>query len=81
MKLRYLFGFVAIALLSFFSCQEDDNFLSGDVNLAFSVDTLRFDTVFTTIGSATRSLKVYNRNDGIVKINSIRLDNGGDSFF
>ena len=44
--------------------------------LEFSLDTLRFDTVFTERGSATRILKVYNPNDESVRISRIALERG-----
>ncbi len=50
-------------------------------NLGFSTDTLYFDTVFTTLGSVTKEFLIYNRNDRPIKINNIRLENGGNSFF
>lgn len=45
-----------------------DNEISTDPSyyLSFSSDTIRFDTVFTTIGSSTRILKVYNKNKDAV---------------
>ena len=39
--------------------------------LRFSLDTLRFDTVFVTVGSATRSFKVYNDASLPLKIEKI----------
>lgn len=42
------------------SCRRDDFYTGNDVNLRFSTDTLRFDTVFTKVGSATRQVKIYN---------------------
>ena len=41
--------------------------------LSFSTDTLKFDTVFTSLGSVTRSFKIYNTNNKRVKINQIKL--------
>ena len=45
------------------------------------MDTLRFDTVFTEIGSATRFVKVYNTNDRPVILNSVRLKEQDNSLF
>ena len=50
-------------------------------DIQFSVDTLRFDTVFTTQGSATRVLKIYNRENEDVFIHEIAMRNGNSSFF
>ena len=64
------------------SCIKDDE-ISTDpsYNLGFSTDTILFDTVFTTIGSTTRFLKVYNRNDKKINISKIALAGGSNSQF
>jgi len=49
--------------------------------LSFSVDTLRFDTVFTAQGSATRSVKIYNDRDQTIEISEIKLGRGDQSKF
>ena len=49
--------------------------------LDFDKDTLKFDTVFVTMGSATEELKIYNRSDKRVKLSSISLGGGEASFF
>ena len=41
---------------------------SNNMSLSFSNDTLLFDTVFTTVGSATRSFKVYNNSHNDIYI-------------
>ena len=63
---------MAIFLLS--SCKKDDVFNEdAGFRLEFSSDTVYFDTVFTTIGSVTKQLKVFNRSDKAVKISRIFL--------
>ena len=52
-----------------------------DFRLEFSSDTILFDTVFTSIGSISLPLKVYNRNEDPLLIESIELVGGGDSDF
>ena len=54
---------------------------SADVQLEFSVDTLMFDTIFTTVGSTTQRLKVYNPYQENVLISRIRLAGGDFSNF
>lgn len=52
------------------SCIEEDStkFTSNpNIALSFSTDTLKFDTVFTTIGSATKQIRVYNKNKNAVR--------------
>lgn len=80
LKLGFVFTIIALSVVFFTSCKKD-RFLTQGGDLAFSVDTLSFDTVFTTVGSATRSFKVFNRSDRPIKINRIYLSGGDDSFF
>lgn len=69
-------------VMVFFSCKKDDEIdANPSLKLEFSTDTLIFDTVFTTIGTTTRYLKVYNRNDSRVKISAIDLAGGSNSDF
>ena len=63
------------------SCQDEVIASDPDIPLRFSVDTLRFDTVFTQAGSATRYFKIYNDLDETVIINSIALETSNSSFF
>lgn len=78
-RLIQILGLFLILLL-FHSCRND-NFYEGDIQLGYSVDTLRFDTVFTTLGSATRFVKLYNPHSETVKISSVSLESGQSSFF
>ncbi len=41
----------------------------GGVQLSFSADTVAFDTVFTTMGTATQKVTVYNRSgDNLIQV-------------
>lgn len=56
------------------SCTFEENFVTGtDVNLRFELDTLRFDTVFTQVGSATRILKIYNEGSEPIKLDKVEV--------
>ena len=70
-KLPIYLGFIAVFLLS--ACQEDRIFEGDTVPLEFSLDTLRFDTVFTEIGTVTRFFKVFNQLDEAVIVDKIGL--------
>ncbi len=71
-----LFILAASYILLQLSCRKEENYITDSAaKLAFSVDTLRFDTVFTQIGSATRILKVFNRNEQPIRIAKITLNN------
>jgi hypothetical protein len=74
-----LFAFGCV--LSFSSCRKDKLLTDSDASLAFSEDTIRFDTVFTTVGSATQVFTVRNNYDQPIKISSITLSPGINDFF
>ncbi|MBO7558416.1 MAG: hypothetical protein J6T52_07960 [Bacteroidaceae bacterium] len=81
-RLTYIFACVMALGALFFSCSEEEQFTSStSARLSFESDTVRFDTVFTTIGSSTKRFKVFNRNKDGIRINSIRLASGGASGF
>jgi len=63
------------------SCEDDKYLSSADAKLRFSVDTVMFDTIFTTVGSTTQHLKIYNPYDQKVLISSIKLAKDATSNF
>lgn len=77
-----VFALVASLFLGFSSCLKEPSFYTGsDVSLTFSIDTLRFDTVFTTQGSSTRLVKLFNPKDQPIRISEIRFKDGSSAFF
>lgn len=70
-KLGFLLlaGFLLSATFFTTGCRKDN----GNGNIAFSTDTLTFDTVFATFGSTTRYFKVFNDSRQTLKIDDIRL--------
>ena len=62
-------------LLSLGACTPEDEELTleAGAQLAFGQDTVQFDTIFTSVGSTTRWLQVYNPQDQAVNISSIAL--------
>lgn len=72
---------MALGLLTMLSsCRKDFDFepATGQ-ELRFSKDTVYLDTIFTSIGSSTYQLKVYNTSNKDIKIPSIRLAKGASS--
>ncbi len=65
----FLISLLTLALVS--GCRKESYLLGSEVKLRFSIDTLRFDTVFTSKGSATRFFKVYNDYDQFIQIAQI----------
>ena len=78
-KIIYL---VIFSLMAIISCKRD---AALDVNpaykLNFSTDSILFDTVFTSIGSTSRSIKVFNLSKSDIQISNIRLVGGASSPF
>jgi hypothetical protein len=78
-KLRYLLPLLVLlsAGLSMLlpSCKPREEELQTSGGLAFSADTVKFDTVFTTIRTVTKRLWVYNRNPRAVSVELVSLDN------
>ena len=74
---------ILVGMAHFFSfCKKEFVFTDSPKDkLAFSTDTLRFDTVFTQLGSATRILKAYNRSNKWLRISKIYLEKGDQSKF
>jgi hypothetical protein len=63
------------------SCKKVGFIESADARISFSVDSLHFDTVFTTTGSITQFVKVYNENTQKLRLTSVRLVGGNSSPF
>lgn len=81
--MRKLWYILLLAVAPWFSlsCEKENYVGENEVKLEFSVDTVAFDTLFTTIGSTTRQVKVYNRSNRDVVIGSITLADGRQSPF
>ncbi len=65
----------------FISCKKDKLLTDPSASVSFSQDSVLFDTVFTTIGSATRQIRVRNLNSQKINISSVRLEQGSSSQF
>ena len=68
--MRHLFPLFLVlsCLLTFLpGCEPKEDLVQTSGSLAFATDTVKFDTVFTTIQTVTKRLWVYNRNSGAVK--------------
>ena len=72
---------IPLFLLLIFSCRKDSFSTDPAIRLDATADTVHFDTVFTTTGSATQSFKIINDNNRAIHISSVRLAGGGSSPF
>jgi hypothetical protein len=78
--MKYIFSIFVIACF-FISCKKDSFITSADARLSTSVDSLKFDTVFTTTGSITKSFKIFNNNEQKLLLSKIKLGGGVTSAF
>ena len=77
--MKTLFRTLVLLIILFSACRKPDTYFQGSTKLRFSVDTLVFDTVFTSVGSITKRIKVYNDLDKDIRIDEIRLAKSGNS--
>ena len=73
---------LAIAfIVCLLACRKERVTTNPDARLTTSTDTVRFDTVFTTTGSITQTIKLFNTNKEGIRITSLRLTGGAASAF
>lgn len=78
-RLLFFLAFVSVLLMA---CDNNDSFSNDRSHrLTFAVDTVRFDTLFTTVPSSTRSFWIYNFSGDGLRVSSIRLERGNQSGF
>lgn len=73
MRIPFFFIISLLLLAIQGGCISDDISTSPADRLRFSTDTLRFDTIFTDLGSPTLRLKVFNPASKGINISSIRI--------
>jgi len=64
----------------FFSCKKSDYIDNPDARLSVT-DSVRFDTVFTAQGSATRIFKIFNYNKQKLRVENMHLAGGTKSAY
>ena len=79
--MRWLWWFVVGTGLWLAACTPEEEIITDDpsVKLYFSQDTIQFDTLFSTLGSTSQILKVYNPSQNAVTISSIETGTGSNS--
>ena len=72
----------AVSVLVLSACTDDDSFSTSPSNvLTFSTDTVRFDTLFATVPSSTRTFWVYNKSGDGIRCSTVRLAGGNQMGF
>lgn len=64
------------------ACTNDDDFVTSPNNrVAFSADTIRFDTLFANVPSTTRSVWVYNRSSENIRFQNVSTGRAAQTGF
>lgn len=81
-RLLFIYGLLPLTLcLLIAACKKDSFITSGDAGILTSVDSLKYDTVFTSIGSITQSFKINNPNNQKLLLDKVTLMGGAASAF
>ncbi len=75
----FISAFIIIVIIS--SCNKGSFITDNSAKLEFPEDTIIFDTIFATIGSTTKKLKIKNPYKQPIKISNIELASGKNSKF
>ena len=79
---RQIFITLFIVLAFFFACQPERSYTEDpEARLSFTLDTVFFDTVFTTFGTVTESFRIKNPHNQFINIDEISLAGGNSSVF
>jgi hypothetical protein len=78
---KYIFLLSFLLALISSSCRKDSFITSPDATISTSADSLKYDTVFTSIGSITQSFKINNNNDQKLLLSNITVMGGTASAF
>lgn len=80
--MRRFLLFTLLLLAALAACRKESSITTDpSCKLVFSTDTVLFDTVFTTLGSSTHLLKIYNNYAEDLNISEVRLMGGENSRF
>jgi len=80
--IKRLFFFLTPILALLAACSDNDSFTTDRSHLlTFSKDTVRLDTLFSTVPSTTYTFWVFNYSDNGIRIRSARLERGNQSGF
>ena len=77
----FIAGPLAFIVLTLGGCRGDQFYQGADARVAFSQDTVLFDTVFTSLGSASQAFRIVNDSPGRILLEDIALEDGNGSEF
>ncbi len=77
---RIFFFLILAAAIA--ACSDNDSFTtSQSARLTFATDSVKMDTIFSTVPSRTYDLWVYNRSNDGLRLNTVRLRHGNQTGF
>ena len=79
--MKALNGLIFFVVLLVCSCKKEGFITSPDGQISFSADTLYYDTVFTSVGSVTKFVRIFNKNDQKLLLSAVELAGGASSPF
>lgn len=80
--IKRIFFFLIAALVLLTACSDNDSFTTDRSHrLTFTTDTVRMDTLFATVPSATYTFWVHNQSGDGLRLRSVRLERSGQSGF
>ena len=79
--LRVFLNFLLPVILLASACRKDSFITAPNAIVQLSADTLFFDTVFVSTGSITEAVKIINGNNEKLRLSTIRLMGGSQSYF
>lgn len=75
-RLIYLSTYILTAFLLLSSCKKESFITDRFAQVTITADTLKYDTVFTTTGSITKSFKIINENGQKLRLSKVKLMGG-----
>ena len=70
-----------VCLIVICSCKKDQIITDKSAGIAFSADTVLFDTILTSIGSVTKRFKIYNPHSEAIVIKDLYVGGGTSSYY
>jgi hypothetical protein len=80
-RLKTISLVLVLSLCCLLACRKDSFITSPDARITITAESLKYDTVFPTIGSVTQFFKIINENKQKLRLSSVRLMGGAGSMF
>jgi hypothetical protein len=78
-RIRYIL--LLAGVIALFACRKDSFTTDRNASLIITTDTLRFDTVFASIGSVTQYFTLVNDNPQKLRLDKVKLMGGSSSMY